>query len=83
VANIVQSVNKKVIQSMEVLPEEVKQTIDHRDLMRSRHVQHLRAMQEDLLQMAIEASQYLLSTVITSISDLECARANAAKGGAS
>jgi len=67
----VQSVNKKVIQSMEVLPEEVKQTIDHRDLMRSRHVQHLRAMQEDLLQMAIEASQYLSSTVISTISDLE------------
>jgi len=71
VAKIVQSNNNKVIQSMEALPKEVKQTIGHRDIMRSNHVQHLRAIQKDLLQMAIEASQYLLSTVITSISDLE------------
>jgi len=71
VANIVPSLDQKVIQSMEVLPEDVKQTIDHRDLMRSRHVQHLRAMQGDLLQMAIEASQYLSSTVISTISDLK------------
>jgi len=71
VAKIVPSLDTKVIQSMEALPQEVKQTIGNRDMMRSRHVQHLRAMQEDLLQMAIKASQYLSSTVIQTISDLE------------
>jgi len=71
VAKIVQNLNKKVIQSMDALPEEVKQTIGRRDIMRSRHAQHLRTMQKDLLQMAIEASQYLSSTLIQTISDVE------------
>jgi len=65
-------VDKKVIQSIDALPKEVKQTIHHRDILCSHHVQHLRAMQNNLLRMAIEASRYLApSTVITSISDLE------------
>jgi len=72
VAQIVESMDKKVIQSIDALPEEVKQTIAHRDIMRSCHVQRLRAMQNALLQMAIKASQYVApSTVIASISDLE------------
>jgi len=71
VAKIVQNLNKKVIQSMDALPEEVKQTIGRRDIMRSCHAQHLRTMQKDLLQMAIEASQYLSSTLIQTISDVE------------